>query len=103
MSRTGQFLVDASEATVKVLMYHPDLVMTYMRSRNQGGPGRHLHREHVDAFMVLEGDYAFEVGDTRDTRPAGTALVIPQRVIHRYEYEATEQGAFVNIHAPACD
>jgi mannose-6-phosphate isomerase-like protein (cupin superfamily) len=102
MSRTGQTLVDIPEATVKVLVDRPELVLTYMRSRNEGGPGRHLHREHADGFVVLEGKYAFELGDERATRGAGTALVIPPRVIHRYEHETTEQGAFLNIHAPAC-
>ena len=103
MSRAGQFLVDVPEATVKVLADFPDLTLTYMRSRNEGGPGRHLHRQHVDGFIVLEGEYAFELGDQRDTKSAGTALVIPQKVIHRYEHETTEQGAFLNLHAPSCD
>ena len=101
MSRTGQTLVDMPDATVRVLVDRPELVLTYMRSRTKGGPGRHLHREHADGFMVLEGEYAFEVGDGRATQGAGTALVIPPQVIHRYEHETTDQGAFLNIHAPA--
>jgi len=103
VSRAGQFRVDIPEATVKVLADFPDLVLTYMRTRFEGGPERHLHREHVDGFIVLEGEYAFELGDERNTEGEGTALVIPQRVIHRYEHETTEQGAFLNIHAPSCD
>jgi mannose-6-phosphate isomerase-like protein (cupin superfamily) len=100
MSRSGQFLVDIPDATVKVLADFPDLLVTYMRSRTEGGPARHFHREHVDGFLVLEGEYAFERGDERDTRGAGTAVVLPQFVIHRYEHETTEQGAFLNFHAP---
>jgi mannose-6-phosphate isomerase-like protein (cupin superfamily) len=101
MSRTGQTLVDIPEATVRVLLDRPELVLTYMRSRTEGGPGRHLHHEHADGFVVLEGEYAFELGDTRANRGAGTALVIPPEVIHRYQHETTEQGAFLNLHAPA--
>ena len=101
MSRTGQTLVDMPEATVHVLVDRPELVLTYMRSRTEGGPGRHLHREHADGFIVLEGEYAFELGDERATRAAGTALVIPREVIHRDEHETTEQGAFLNLHAPS--
>jgi mannose-6-phosphate isomerase-like protein (cupin superfamily) len=101
MSRTGQTLVDNEDATIRVLADYPDFVLTYMRSRFEGGPGRHLHRQHADGFVVLEGEYAFELGDERATRGAGTALVIPREVIHRYEHETTEQGAFLNIHAPA--
>jgi mannose-6-phosphate isomerase-like protein (cupin superfamily) len=100
MSRAGQFRVDIPEATVKVLADFPDFVLTYMRTRFEGGPERHLHRQHVDGFVVLEGEYAFELGDERATRGAGTAIVIPPRVIHRYEHETTEQGHFLNIHAP---
>jgi mannose-6-phosphate isomerase-like protein (cupin superfamily) len=101
MSRTGQTLVDIPEATVRVLIDRPELVLTYMRSRTEGGPGRHLHHQHADGFVVLEGQYAFELGDTRANRGAGTALVIPPEVIHRYEHQTTEQGAFLNLHAPA--
>jgi mannose-6-phosphate isomerase-like protein (cupin superfamily) len=101
MSRTGQTLVDIPEATVRVLVDRPELVLTYMRSRNEGGPGRHLHRRHADGFVVLEGEYAFELGDERATRGAGTLIVIPPEVIHRYEHETTEQAQFLNIHAPA--
>jgi mannose-6-phosphate isomerase-like protein (cupin superfamily) len=101
VSRTGQTLVDIPEATVRVLIDRPELVLTYMRSQNEGGPGRHLHHQHADGFVVLEGEFAFELGDERATRGAGTALVIPPEVIHRYEHETTEQGAFLNLHAPA--
>jgi mannose-6-phosphate isomerase-like protein (cupin superfamily) len=101
MSRTGETLVDIPEATVRVLVDRPELVLTYMRSRNEGGPGRHVHRQHADGFVVLEGEFAFELGDERSTRGAGTAVVIPREVIHRYEHETTEQGQFLNIHAPA--
>jgi mannose-6-phosphate isomerase-like protein (cupin superfamily) len=101
MSRTGQTLVDIPEATVRVLIDRPELVLTYMRSQTEGGPGRHLHHQHADGFVVLEGEYAFELGDTRANRGAGAALVIPPEVIHRYEHETTEQGAFLNLHAPA--
>jgi mannose-6-phosphate isomerase-like protein (cupin superfamily) len=100
MSRTGKTLVDIPDATVRVLVDRPELVLTYMRSRTEGGPGRHLHREHADGFVVLRGEYAFELGDERATRGAGTAVVIPPEVVHRYEHETTDEAAFLNIHAP---
>jgi mannose-6-phosphate isomerase-like protein (cupin superfamily) len=100
MSRTGQTLVDIPEATVKVLVDRPELVVTYMRSRNEGGPGRHVHREHADGFAVLEGEFAFELGAERATRGAGTTVVIPPGLVHRYEHETTEQAQFLNFHAP---
>jgi mannose-6-phosphate isomerase-like protein (cupin superfamily) len=101
MSRTGQTLVDMPEATVKALVDRPEIFVSYMRSRTEGGPQRHLHHHHADAFFVLEGEYAFELGDTRTTHGAGTGLVIPPEVIHRYEHETTEQAAFLNFHAPS--
>jgi mannose-6-phosphate isomerase-like protein (cupin superfamily) len=102
MSRTGQTLVDQPEVTVHVLMDHPQFVLTYMRSRTEGGPGRHVHREHADGFIVLEGEYAFELANEHTRHGAGTALVIPPKLVHRYEHQTTEQGAFLNIHAPSC-
>jgi mannose-6-phosphate isomerase-like protein (cupin superfamily) len=100
MSRTGETLVDVPEATVRVLADRPELVLAYMRSRNVGGPGRHLHREHADGFVVLEGEYAFELGDERATHGPDTAVFIPPELVHRYEHETTDQGQFLNFHAP---
>ncbi len=100
MSRTGEALVDIPEATVRVLADRPELVLTYMRSRAEGGPGRHLHRQHADGFVVLEGDLDFHLGEERVPRGAGTVVGIPPEVVHTYHHEGTDQVQFLNIHAP---
>jgi quercetin dioxygenase-like cupin family protein len=100
MSRTGQTLVDIPEATVRVLVDRPELVVNYMRTRKEGGPDRHVHHKHADCFFVLEGEYAFELADERPTHGAGTGVVIPRGINHRYVHETTDQGAFLNLHAP---
>jgi quercetin dioxygenase-like cupin family protein len=92
MSRTGQHLVDIPEATVKVLADFPDFVVTYMRSRYEADPAGTFHRQHVDGFVVLEGEYAFELGDgARD--PVGRQRARDSAaVIHRYEHETTTRA-----------
>jgi len=100
MSRTGETLVDVPEATVRVLADRPELVLTYMRSRAEGGPGRHLHRQHADGFVVLEGEANFLLGDERAPRGTDTVVAIPPQVIHTYQHETTEQVQFLNFHAP---
>jgi mannose-6-phosphate isomerase-like protein (cupin superfamily) len=100
MSRTGETLVDIAEATVRVLADRPELVLTYMRSRTEGGPGRHLHRQHADGFVVLEGEASFLLGEASEPRGAETIVAVPPELVHTYQHEGTDQVAFLNFHAP---
>jgi len=100
MSRTGETLVDLPEATVRVLGDRPELVLTYMRSRNEGGPGRHLHREHADGFAILEGGADFHLGGETVPLGAETVVAMPPELVHTYHHATTEQVQFLNFHAP---
>jgi quercetin dioxygenase-like cupin family protein len=100
MSRTGQTLVDIPEATVRVLADRPELVLTWMRSQNEGGPGRHLHRQHADGFVVLEGEVDFQLGDGGARHGPETVVGIPPELIHTYRFDGSGQAQFLNLHAP---
>jgi quercetin dioxygenase-like cupin family protein len=100
MSRTGDALVDIRDATVLVLSDRPEFVMTYARLRTEGGPPPHVHREHADAFMLLDGELAVQVGDEHRRLDAGMAWAAPPGVVHGYRHEGTDEVRFLNIHAP---
>lgn len=64
------------------------------------GPGPHFHREHVDAFYVLEGALEFIVGDETRRVEAGTTVAVPPGIVHGFTTAGPGQAAYLNIHAP---
>jgi quercetin dioxygenase-like cupin family protein len=55
-------------------------------------PDPHVHREHTDAFYVLEGELTFAVGPAAERIgvAAGGFVAVPPGVVHSF---ANESGA----------
>jgi mannose-6-phosphate isomerase-like protein (cupin superfamily) len=100
MSRTGQTLVDVPEATILILADRPELVMTYARLHPEGGPPLHIHRQHADGFVLLDGDLQIYAGVHHGRVGKDMVWVAPPNVPHTYRHESTEEVRFLNIHAP---
>ncbi len=47
------------------------------------GPRPHIHRDHEEAFYVLEGELTVRVGTRTLTAPAGSFVVVPRGVVHQ--------------------
>jgi len=63
------------------------------------GPGAHFHKEHVDAFYVLEGELEFLNGtETLRARP-GTTVAVPPGIVHGFG-PGRDGAHYLNIHAP---
>lgn len=64
--------------------------------------GPHLHREHTDAFYVLEGELTIELGSEARTVTAGPGgfVAIPPGVVHAVRNDGDRFGAGLSIHAP---
>jgi quercetin dioxygenase-like cupin family protein len=64
--------------------------------------GPHIHREHADAFYVLEGELTFEIGQERAviTVSAGGFLVVPPGVAHSFRHDSDRPARWLTIHAP---
>lgn len=72
------------------------------------GPGErgaepHVHREHTDAFYVLEGEPTFRIGPELEPvlAKAGTYVAVPPNVIHGFDNDGAEDTRFLNFHAPS--
>jgi len=67
------------------------------------GPDLHVHREHTDAWFVLEGTLTLFLRDGLSFEAGpGTVVVVPPNVAHGFANEGEETVRFVNIHAPSC-
>jgi quercetin dioxygenase-like cupin family protein len=88
---------------VEILDSHPQLTVTRSRMANgERVTEAHVHREHVDAFYVLDGAVTFEVGpeESRVVVHAGGFVAIPAGVAHGFLVDAGAAASYLNFHAP---
>jgi quercetin dioxygenase-like cupin family protein len=69
--------------------------------RPQGGPPPHSHLREDEAYYVLEGAFAFTVGETRTEAEAGTFIHFPRGVMHGYQNTSERDGRLLAIYWPA--
>jgi quercetin dioxygenase-like cupin family protein len=102
-------LADAETITAKerrdvvVLAERHDITITWSRyAPGERGPDPHVHREHTDAFYVLEGELTFPLGPgTERVRvPAGGFVAVPPNVVHSFVNEGSADACWLNAHAP---
>jgi quercetin dioxygenase-like cupin family protein len=67
------------------------------------GPGPHFHKQHVDAFHVLEGRLEFINGDKTLDAGAGTTVAVPPGIVHGFTNPGPGPARYLNIHAPDGD
>jgi quercetin dioxygenase-like cupin family protein len=100
----GEVVVDQPRRTLRILFSHELLDVTWTRHEaGERGAEPHVHREHADAFYVLEGELTFRIGPEleRVTAPAGTFVAVPPGVVHGFDNDGTERTRFLNFHSPS--
>lgn len=99
----GEVITDAPGRRLVILHSSPALTLTHTRhAAGQEGTAPHVHREHADAFHVLEGQLTLPLG------PAGKPLVltagqfasVPAGVVHCFVNASGAEAAWLNLHAP---
>ncbi|HUF01326.1 MAG TPA: cupin domain-containing protein [Gaiellaceae bacterium] len=66
---------------------------------DESGPRPHIHRQHADAFYVLEGELSFRVGSRQRRVSAGSFVLAPPGLVHGFEI-GPDGVHHLNIHAP---
>jgi quercetin dioxygenase-like cupin family protein len=94
-------LLENEGRRIWILAARPELcVFLFDAAPGYVGPDPHLHRQHVDAFYVLDGALELELDGERVQAPAGTFAAAPPGVVHTFRNAGDERVRFVNIHAP---
>lgn len=84
-----------------ILLARPELcVFLFEAGADYIGPSTHVHRQHTDAFYVLEGELAFELEGEATRAPAGTFVAAMPGVAHTFRNATDGPARFVNLHAP---
>jgi quercetin dioxygenase-like cupin family protein len=67
----------------------------------QAGPPLHLHRREDESFYILEGTFAFQIGDLAETATAGWFMTAPKGVPHSYKNIGTTPAKMLTLFVPA--
>ncbi len=84
-------LVETDEITISEFDY----------GAGERGAQRHVHREHADAFLVVDGEFTFHFRDGSHALPAGTLLVMPPNVVHGFDNDSGASARCFNFHMPS--
>jgi quercetin dioxygenase-like cupin family protein len=104
LRREGAEAITA-RATREVVLLADDAAMSITWSRygaGERGPDLHVHREHLDAFYVLEGELTFAVGPAGERLRVGPGgfVAVPPDVAHGFANESAADACWLNFHAP---
>lgn len=99
----GETITELERRQVVLLAEREEISITSSRyAGGERGPSPHVHREHTDAFYVLDGELAFSLGPDgeRVVVPAGGFVAVPPNLIHSFVNEDSAEARFLNFHAP---
>jgi len=65
------------------------------------GPRPHIHRNHEEAFFVLEGELTVRVPTRTITAPPGSFVVVPRGIVHQPSNRNSEPVRILLIFSPA--
>ena len=61
----------------------------------------HLHHDSDEVVWVLEGEFAFKIGDELFSGGPGTCAFLPRNVPHAWKNSGTQPGRVVFLYTPA--
>ena len=99
----GERIADEPRRAVRVLAERAEVTITWSRyGAGERGPDLHVHREHTDAFYVLDGEVTFAVGPRAEKVRVGHGgfVAVPPGVVHCFANETDADACWLNLHAP---
>src|SRR5438046_1939094 len=94
----GEFL-EGEDRELRVKLSRDELdVLEFEVGPEYEGPGPHFHRQHADAFYVLEGGLAVLVRDEEKLLEPDACVCAPPEVVHGFR--STSRARFLNFHTP---
>jgi quercetin dioxygenase-like cupin family protein len=98
----GENITNRPERRATVLVEDEELTISeFHYGAGERGAQRHVHREHADAFLVLDGEFTFHLRDESLTLPAETLVVFPPGVVHGFDNDSAGHTRAFNFHMPS--
>ena len=99
----GEVITQRQTRDVVLVTGELGMTMTFSRyAPGERGPDLHVHREHVDAFYILEGEMTFALGPdgSETTAGPGTYVAVPPNVGHAFRNGSDADVRWLNFHVP---
>ncbi len=104
LAAEGEIVLDGPGRTIRALCEHELIDVTWSRyAAGERGPEPHIHRRHVDAFFVIDGELEFQVRPelTPVRARAGSFVLVPPLVVHTFANTSGATATWLNFHAPS--
>ncbi len=98
----GEKITDRPERRATVLVDADELIVSeFDYGAGQRGASPHVHYEHADAFLVVDGELAFPYRDGKADVPAETLVLLPSGVVHGFDNDSSASARCFNLHMPS--
>jgi mannose-6-phosphate isomerase-like protein (cupin superfamily) len=98
----GEKITDRPERRATVLVDADELIVSeFAYGAGQRGASQHVHHEHADAFLVVDGEFAFPYRDGKVDVPAETLVLLPPGVAHGFDNDSASSARCFNLHFPS--
>jgi quercetin dioxygenase-like cupin family protein len=96
----GEILADTESRWSRIKVARDECLLAESSYRSgERGAAPHIHREHADAFYVLDGELVFRVASERRSLSAGSFVLAPPGLVHGFEV-GPRGVRHLNLHVP---
>jgi mannose-6-phosphate isomerase-like protein (cupin superfamily) len=78
-------------------------LIEYSHAAGAEGPPAHVHRQHEEAFYVIDGELTLAIGTAAITVRAGESAVVPRGAVHQPSNTSGRPVRFVFLSSPPMD
>jgi mannose-6-phosphate isomerase-like protein (cupin superfamily) len=87
-------------ATMRFAETRPERFVAELTAAPGFSPTPHVHRTHEELFYVLEGEFAFLLGDDVMHLTEGAFVAVPPGTVHDFRNIGTRDGRLLGICTP---
>ena len=96
----GEVLADQESRWSRIKVARDECLLFESRyAPGERGAAPHVHREHADAFYVLEGELVFRIASEQRRLSAGSFVLAPPGLVHGFDV-GPHGVRHLNLHAP---
>jgi quercetin dioxygenase-like cupin family protein len=97
----GETITNRPGRRATVLVETDEIIISeFHYGAGERGAEPHVHHEHADGFLVVDGEFTFHLRDGSRALPAGTLLYLPPDVIHGFDNASSTEARAFNFHVP---
>lgn len=97
---TPFMLVNPNDAKISAKDSNGQLSMFEYTGTQKIGPPLHLHYDQDEVFYVVEGEYIFQLGNTKSVLKAGDTIFLPRNIQHTW-IQTSDLGKLIYFLNPA--